>query len=124
MQPNWATGNWSNCTAVSGAADGNSTADEPETEEGSGDDGGTCPGIKLRNVYCEQIASGGHATIVDENLCNEDERPIATKLCSDESDEAEEASKPEVRTVWLFKKLSRDHNLREINIEKLSLCGI
>lgn len=58
---------------------------------------GECPGIRLRNVYCEQIVSGGIATVVDESLCEAGQKPQAQKLCTDDEASTDEDSGPQVR---------------------------
>lgn len=101
MQPNWATGDWSNCTAVASSETTNSTAVETEELEGSGDSvDGECPGIRLRNVFCEQIVSNGLSTIADESLCEASQKPQAQKLCTDEENTSEEDSAPQVSLIF------------------------
>ena len=88
-----------------GGNSGNTTNTEAieEEPEGSGDElPGECPGIMLRNVYCEQITGDGLATIVEENLCTLEEKPPAQKACTD-SEESDDDTAPKVQfTVDFF----------------------
>ena len=48
---------------------------------------GECPGIMLRNVFCEQITAGGLSTVIEESMCS-GEKPEAQKPCSDEDEDS------------------------------------
>ena len=70
------------------------------TIQGGGGDG-QCPGIILRNVFCEQITAGGLSSVIEESMCS-GEKPEAQKPCSDkDEDSTEELSKPKVsKNLW------------------------
>ena len=63
---------------------------------------GQCPGIMLRNVFCEQIAAGGMSTVIDESMCT-GEKPEAQKACSEDGDESDSMSAPKVSRYFFFK---------------------
>jgi hypothetical protein len=116
LQPNWKTGPWSNCTALSPAAGGgNATTDDEEAAEGSGDDGlgGQCPGILLRNVYCEQIVGSGLAAIVQEDMCTSfEEKPDQQKSC--DSDDIGDVESSEPRVINLQLKYFLEKNMTKL----------
>jgi hypothetical protein len=60
--------------------------------------GGQCPGIMLRNVFCEQIAAGGMSTVIDESTCTGD-KPEAQKACSEDDDDSDSMSAPKVSRI-------------------------
>ena len=99
-------GDWSNCTAV-GAESESLQEMEDEIQDDSGSAGnGSCPGIMLRNVFCQQIMGLDLLTVVDEDLC-EGDKPTAQKLCSESEDDEQQDSEPKVRlrkTVETFSK--------------------
>ena len=68
---------------------------EDEAEEGSGAGDGSCPGIMLRNVFCQQLVGLDMISLVDEELCS-GEKPEAQKLCSDVEEEGPQESEPKV----------------------------
>ena len=83
---------------------GSSTEDSEETEneeEGSGAGDGSCPGIMLRNVFCQQMVGLDMISLVDEELCT-GEKPEVQKLCSDVEDEEPQASEPKVSFLLHF----------------------
>lgn len=100
FQPEWAVGDWSNCTAVGAAA----AAEELEVEDDEGSSAagnGSCPGIMLRNVFCQQMIGLDKVSVVDEELCS-GEKPVAQKLCSDVEEEGPEDSEPKVRFLLIY----------------------
>ena len=89
-------GDWSNCTAV-GAESESLQEMEDEIQDDSGSAGnGSCPGIMLRNVFCQQMMGLDLLTVVDEDLC-EGDKPTAQKLCSESEDDEQQDSEPKVR---------------------------
>ena len=97
-------GEWSNCTAI-GAESESSEMEEQELEDESGSAGnGSCPGVMLRNVFCQQTMGSDLLSIVDEELC-EGEKPAAQKLCSD--DEEPQDSEPKVLRTFQSCKIDK-----------------
>ena len=96
FQPEWAVGDWSNCTAVGAESESQEMEDEMEDDSGSAASNGSCPGIMLRNVFCQQMMGLDLLTVVDEELC-EGDKPTAQKLCSDDEDDEQHDSEPRVR---------------------------
>ena len=120
FQPTWKTGDWSNCTAVISG----SNATIEDASEGSGeaadeanaDSNGQCPGIMLRNVFCEQIVASGVASVVDDSLC-QGVRPQPQKSCSDLEEDEEQDSAPKVSKFFVTNTSLHDMSLRNVFIE-------
>lgn len=103
-KPQWATGPWSNCTALGNDGQDGGSGDKESDADGSGDSvgEGECPAFKVRNVYCAEGKD-----MIDENDCTAlgddgnpvaGERPEAVEPCEDEMSGDGADDDPQVRT--------------------------